>query len=74
MIEVSAFGGYLGAATQTGFLLTDGIRWGAGVAFMNILQSGFRVTAELTGEHYLDNPITAPAGPAGRGRFAGADA
>jgi hypothetical protein len=64
-VELTGFGGYLVRGDPEGYTLTGGIRWGVGIAFPNILRSGFRGTAELGGEHYLTNPIGAPAGLTG---------
>jgi len=59
VVELSGFGGMMVRGNPDGFTLSNGIRWGAGMAFPT--GSPIRVTAELHGEKYLDNEITAPA-------------
>jgi len=64
-VEVSGFGGLMVRGNPAGYKLTNGIRWGVGAAFPNIMNDGLRATAEVVGEHYLNQRITAPAGLAG---------
>jgi len=60
VVELSAFGGGIFRGDPDGFALTNGIRWGVGAGFP--ANSRLRFTAEVTGERYLDDVITAPAG------------
>lgn len=59
VVELSGFGGMMVRGNPDGFTLSNGIRWGAGMAFPT--GSPIRITAELHGEKYLDSEITAPA-------------
>ena len=59
VVELSAFGGMIVRGNPTGFELSNGVRWGAGLGFPT--GSPLRFTAELHGEKYLDSEITAPA-------------
>jgi outer membrane protein OmpA-like peptidoglycan-associated protein len=63
--EVSAYGGVLVRGNPSGYSLTNGLRWGIGAAFPQRYNLGFRLNAELYGEKYFDNTITAPAGLTG---------
>ncbi|MEO7189653.1 MAG: OmpA family protein [Vicinamibacterales bacterium] len=64
-IEASGFGGVIVRGNPSGYDLTNGIRWGVGAAFPQRYSYGLRITAELFGESYFDNVITAPAGQVG---------
>jgi outer membrane protein OmpA-like peptidoglycan-associated protein len=59
VVELSGFGGMIVRGDPDGFELSNGIRWGAGMAF----PTGWpvRFTVELHGEKYLDSEVTAPA-------------
>ena len=59
VVELSGFGGMIMRGDPDGFEISNGLRWGAGMAFPT--GSPLRFTAELHGEKYLDNEITAPA-------------
>lgn len=59
VMELSAFGGGIFRGSPEGFALTNGIRWGLGAGFPTTSQ--LRVTAEVTGERYMDSVITSPA-------------
>ena len=59
-VELSGFAGGIFRGDPDGFALTNGIRWGVGAGFP--ANSNLRFTAEVTGEKYLDEVITAPAG------------
>ncbi len=61
-VELAGFGGMIFRGSPDGYQLTNGIRWGVGAALPQRYNFGFRVHAELFGEKYLDNVITAPAG------------
>jgi outer membrane protein OmpA-like peptidoglycan-associated protein len=60
-VEVSGYGGILTRGNPDGYELTNGLRWGVGAAFPQRYSAGFRFTAELFGERYFDDTITAPA-------------
>jgi len=60
MFEAAGYAGVIVRGNPDGFTLTNGVRWGVGVGFPNIGKTGLLGTAELAGEHYLTNPITAP--------------
>ena len=60
MFEASGFVGYLVRGNPEGYTLTNGLKWGAGVALFNIYNSGIRVSAELYGERYRNLTIIAP--------------
>jgi outer membrane protein OmpA-like peptidoglycan-associated protein len=64
-VELAGFGGMIFRGSPDGYQLTNGIRWGIGAALPQRYNFGFRVHAELFGEKYLDNVITAPAGLVG---------
>jgi outer membrane protein OmpA-like peptidoglycan-associated protein len=57
--ELTASAGLIMRGDPDGFDLTNGIRWGLGAAFFSRTQ--FRLTAELHGERYTRDTITAPA-------------
>jgi outer membrane protein OmpA-like peptidoglycan-associated protein len=57
--EFTATAGYIRRGDPDGFDLTDGIRWGVGAAFFN--RTPFTLTAELHGEKYRSDVLTAPA-------------
>jgi OmpA-OmpF porin, OOP family len=54
-VELSAFGGFIVRGDPDLFDLTNGIRWGFGVAMPT--RKSLRLTAELHGEHYLDDTV-----------------
>jgi outer membrane protein OmpA-like peptidoglycan-associated protein len=58
-VELSAFAGGIFRGNPDGFTLTDGLRWGFGLAVP--ARSRLRFTAELTGERYFDKVVIAPA-------------
>lgn len=60
--EFSGYGGVIVRGNPTGYSLTNGFRWGVGVALPQRYNLGLRVTAEVFGEQYFDKTITAPAG------------
>lgn len=60
--EVAAYGGIITRGNPEGYALTNGLRWGVGAAFPQRNNLGFRLSAELVGEKYFDNTISAPAG------------
>jgi outer membrane protein OmpA-like peptidoglycan-associated protein len=60
-VEVSGYGGILMRGNPDGYELTNGLRWGLGAALPQRYSAGFRFTAELFGERYFDDTITAPA-------------
>lgn len=64
-VEVSGYGGFMMRGSPDGYSLTNGIRWGIGAAFPQRYNLGLRINAELFGEKYLDNVITAPDGLTG---------
>ena len=57
--ELTASVGLIMRGDPDGFDLTNGIRWGLGAALFSRTQ--FRLTAELHGERYMRDTITAPA-------------
>ncbi len=63
--EISGYGGVIIRSSPDGYDLTNGLRWGVGAAFPQRYNLGLRITAELFGEKYFDNTITAPAGLTG---------
>jgi peptidoglycan-associated lipoprotein len=63
--ELSGYGGVIVRGNPEGYDLTNGLRWGVGAAFPQRYSLGLHVTAELFGEQYFDNEITAPAGLVG---------
>jgi len=63
--EISGYTGVIVRGNPSGYQLTNGLRWGVGASFPQRYNLGFRLSAELFGEHYFDNTITAPAGQFG---------
>lgn len=59
-VELAAFGGFIKRGDADGFELSDGIRYGLGLAVPS--RKGLRLTTEIHGEWYRDDTITAPAG------------
>jgi len=53
--ELSAFGGMIVRGDPDSYDLLNGIRWGVGAGFPT--RRNLRVTAELHGEHYLDDAV-----------------
>jgi outer membrane protein OmpA-like peptidoglycan-associated protein len=53
--ELSAFGGMIVRGDPDSYDLLNGVRWGVGAAFPT--RKNLRVTAELHGEHYLDDAV-----------------
>jgi outer membrane protein OmpA-like peptidoglycan-associated protein len=53
--ELSAFGGMIVRGDPDSYDLLNGIRWGVGAGFPT--RKNLRVTAELHGEHYLDDAV-----------------
>ncbi|MFO7302754.1 MAG: OmpA family protein [Acidobacteriota bacterium] len=64
-VELSGFGGILMRGSPDGYELTNGLRWGVGAAFPQRGLGGLRINAELFGERYFDDTITAPEGLTG---------
>jgi peptidoglycan-associated lipoprotein len=64
-VELSGYGGMIIRGEPDGFELTNGLRWGLGAAFPQRYNLGLRITAELFGEKYFDDTVTAPAGFSG---------
>jgi outer membrane protein OmpA-like peptidoglycan-associated protein len=62
VVEVAGYAGAIIRGNPDGYELTNGVRWGIGAGFPQRYNLGFRFTAELFGEQYLDDAITAPAG------------
>ncbi len=62
LVELSGYGGVIVRGNPDGYTLTNGLRWGVGAGFPQRYNLGFKVTAELYGERYFNNTITAPAG------------
>ena len=54
-VELSAFGGMIFRGDPDTFDLQNGIRWGVGAGFPT--RKSLRLTAELHGEHYLDDAV-----------------
>ena len=65
VLDLSSYGAVIVRGNQSGYELANGLRWGLGAAFPQRYNLGFRVTAELFGEHYFNNTITAPGGQTG---------
>lgn len=65
VVEVAGYGGLMMRGNPDGYELTNGLRWGVGAAFPQRFSLGFRFTAELFGEQYFEDTITAPAGLTG---------
>lgn len=63
--ELSGYGGVIVRGNPEGYDLTNGLRWGVGASFPQRYSLGLHITAELFGEQYFDNEITAPAGLVG---------
>jgi outer membrane protein OmpA-like peptidoglycan-associated protein len=61
-VELSGYGGVMVRGNPSGFQLTNGLRWGVGAAFPQRASGGLRITAELFGEQYFDDVVTAPSG------------
>lgn len=59
-VELAAFGGFARRGDPDNISLTDGFRWGFGAGFPT--RRNLRVTAELHGESYFDDTVTATAG------------
>jgi len=59
-VEVSAFGGGAFRGDPQDISISDGLRWGSGLAFP--ARGALRVTAEMFGEYLFDSAVTAPAG------------
>ena len=55
-VELSAFGGFIFRGDPELFDLVNGLRWGVGAAMPT--RKNLRLTAELHGEHYLDDRVT----------------
>jgi outer membrane protein OmpA-like peptidoglycan-associated protein len=64
-VEVSGYGGVIMRGSPDGYELTNGLRWGVGAGFPQRYNLGFRFSAELFGEKYFDDTVTAPAGLTG---------
>jgi outer membrane protein OmpA-like peptidoglycan-associated protein len=54
-VELSGFGGVIVRGDPDTYDLLNGIRWGVGAGFPT--RSQLRLTAELHGEHYLDDAV-----------------
>ncbi|HEX2454627.1 MAG TPA: transporter [Vicinamibacterales bacterium] len=61
--ELAGFGGFIARGDPDAFDLTNGIRWGAGVAMPT--RKPLRLTAELHGEKYVDDEVAVRGSPAG---------
>jgi outer membrane protein OmpA-like peptidoglycan-associated protein len=61
-VEVAGYGGVIVRGSPDGYELTNGFRWGVGAGFPQRYNLGFRFSAELFGEKYFDDSVTAPAG------------
>jgi outer membrane protein OmpA-like peptidoglycan-associated protein len=59
-VELAGFGGVALRGDPDAINISDGIRWGGGVAFPS--RRSLRVTAEVFGEYLFDAAVTAPAG------------
>jgi outer membrane protein OmpA-like peptidoglycan-associated protein len=59
---LSVYGGPIIRGNPAGYQLTNGLQWGVGLGFPERYNLGFHVTAEIYGERYFNNTITAPAG------------
>jgi hypothetical protein len=64
-VEATGYAGFIFRGSPDGYELTDGFRWGLGVAFPQRYTYGLTGTAELFGESYFDDVITAPLGQLG---------
>ena len=63
--EISGYGGLMFRGNPDGYDLTNGFRWGFGAGFPQSHWMGLRITAELFGESYFDETVTAPPGLTG---------
>jgi peptidoglycan-associated lipoprotein len=63
--EIAGYGGLIFRGSPDGYELTNGFRWGIGAAFPQRYSAGFRFSAELYGESYFDDVVTAPPGLTG---------
>ena len=61
-VELAAFGGFARRGDPDNISLTDGFRWGLAPGFH---AENLQVTAELHGESYFDDTVTATAGLTG---------
>jgi outer membrane protein OmpA-like peptidoglycan-associated protein len=59
--ELSGYGGFIVRGSPDGYELTNGLRWGIGAGFPQRYNLGFRFHAELYGEKYFDDTVTAPS-------------
>jgi outer membrane protein OmpA-like peptidoglycan-associated protein len=59
-VELAGFAGFIKRGDPDGFDLSDGIRYGFGLAVPS--RSGLRLTTEIHGELYRSSTIVAPAG------------
>jgi outer membrane protein OmpA-like peptidoglycan-associated protein len=62
--EFSGYGGVIVRGNPDGYTLTNGLRWGLGIGVPQA-SSGLLFTAELFGESYFNDSITAPTGAVG---------
>jgi len=60
VVELTATAGMIMRGDPEGFALSNGIRWGVGAALLS--RSPIRLTAELHGERYRGDVLTAPTG------------
>lgn len=60
-VEVAGYGGLMVRGNPDGFELTNGLRWGIGASFPQRFAGGFKLNAELFGEQYFSDTLTAPA-------------
>ena len=65
LAEIAGYAGIMVRGNPEGYSLTNGLRWGIGAAFPQRYSGGLRFSAELWGESYFDDTITAPAGLTG---------
>ena len=65
LAEFAGYAGLMIRGTPDGYSLTNGLRWGFGATFPQRYSGGFRFTAELYGEKYFEDSITAPSGELG---------
>ena len=59
---LSVYAGPLFRGNPAGYQLTNGLEWGVGAGFPDQHSLGIHFTAELYGEKYFNNTISAPAG------------
>jgi outer membrane protein OmpA-like peptidoglycan-associated protein len=64
-VEFAGYGGVIVRGSPDGYELTNGLRWGVGAGFPQRYNGGFRLSAELFGEKYFDDTVTAPPGLTG---------